>query len=311
MTTTRPIALVVNPLATRTTPQLRRRIEAELGPLGLIDVAAPNGAHDIRGAVERALHAGARIVAVLGGDGTIGIAASVLADTDVPMIPLPGGSTNVLARGLGWPANPERAVERVATALEHPVRELAIGRLESAGRHAVFCVNAGIGLDAATVAWVERHPTLKRRLRQAAFAFASAGPGLHALRQGPALTLHLGGDSGSGIDVHSLIAACGAPYAYLGPQPLNLLPHVAWDGRLEWIGLTDRSPLRVLRLILLGLTNAEHLAGRGLVGGTTIAPLRVTADRPFPVQVDGDPFGEVTDITLAPGGRLRVYAPGS
>jgi len=308
--TSEPIALVVNPLATRTTPQLRRRIEAELAPLGLIDVAAPNGAHDIRDAVKRAVAAGARSVAVLGGDGTIGIAASVLADTDVPMIPLPGGSTNVLARGLGWPANPERAAERVATALEHPYRELAIGRLESDGRHTVFCVNAGIGIDAASVAWVERHPNLKRRLRQTAFALASAGPGLHALRQGPPLTLRVGDDI-DGIRVHSLIAACGAPYAYLGPQPLNLLPHVAWDGRLEWIGITDRSLLRVVRLIVLGLTNAEHLAGPGLVGGTTVAPLRVTADRPFPVQVDGDPFGQVTDITLAPGGRLRVYAPGS
>lgn len=310
MNPAQPMALVVNPLATRTTPQLRRRIEAELAPLGLIDVAAPNGAHDIRDAVERAVAAGARSVAVLGGDGTIGIAASVLADTDVPMIPLPGGSTNVLARGLGWPANPERAVQRVAEALEHPYRELAIGRLDSGARHTVFCVNAGVGLDAATVAWVERHPNLKRRLRQAAFALASIGPGLHALRQGPALTLHIGGDL-EGIRVQSLIAACGAPYAYFGPQPLNLLPHVAWDGRLEWIGLTDRSLVRVLRLMLLGLTNAEHLAGPGLVGGTTVAALRVTADRPFPVQVDGDPFGEVTDITLAPGGRLRVYAPGS
>jgi diacylglycerol kinase family enzyme len=48
-----------------------------------------------------------------------------------------------------------------------------------------------------------------------------------------------------------------------------------------------------------------------VVGGTTRAPLRVTADAPFPVQVDGDPFGEVADITLAPGGRLRVFAPGT
>ena len=122
--------------------------------------------------------------------------------------------------------------------------------------------------------------------------------------------MQLGGSS-AGIRIHSLIAACGTPYAYLGPQPLNLLPHVAWDGRLEWIGLTDRSLLRVVRLLALGLTSAEHLAGPGLVGGTTIAPLRLTADRPVPVQVDGDPFGAVTELTLSPGGRLLVYAPGS
>jgi diacylglycerol kinase family enzyme len=306
----RPVALIINPAATRTTPHLQERFRAELAPHGLMEVAAPHGAEDIRAAVQHAIDAGAEIIAVLGGDGTIGIAAGILADTEIPLIPLPGGSTNVLARGLGWPQDPERAAERVVTALEQPYRELAIGRIEAAGRRAVFCVNAGIGLDAATVAWVERHPRIKRRLRQGAFALASLGPGWQALRSGPALTVHYS-DAADGIRVHSLIAACGAPYAYLGPQPLNLLPHVAWDGRLEWVGLTDRSPFRAARLVLRGLTNAGHLAGPGVVGGTTRAPLRVTADAPFPVQVDGDPFGEVADITLAPGGRLRVFAPGT
>jgi diacylglycerol kinase family enzyme len=306
----RRVALVVNPAATRTTPQLQARFARELTPFGLTGVADPIGPDEIRAAVVRAVTDGAHSVAVLGGDGTIGIAASVLADTEVTLIPLPGGNTNVLARGLGWPSHPERAVDRIADALSRPPRDLVIGRITSGDRHAVFCVNAGIGLDAATVAWVERHPGLKRRLRQGAFAVASVGPGLRALRQGPPLVLHVGSGS-DGIRVHSLIAACGAPYAYLGPQPLNLLPHVAWDGRLEWIGLTNRSLVRVLRLVVLGLTSADHLAGPGLVGGTTESPLRITAATPFPVQVDGDPFGEVTDITIAPGGRLRVYAPGS
>jgi diacylglycerol kinase family enzyme len=310
MSGTDGIALIVNPAATRTTPDLQARIESELAPYGLVEVSRPYGALDIRAAVEAAVAHGASCVAVLGGDGTIGIAASVLADTLTPLIPLPGGSTNVLARGVGWPANPERAAELIGTALRHPPRDLAIGRVESGARATVFCVNAGIGVDAATVAWVERHPALKHRLRQGAFALASLGPGIRALRRGPALTLHLGSGT-DGILLHSLIAACGAPYAYLGPQPLNLLPHVAWDGRLEWVGLTDRSLVRVLRLVLLGLTSADHLAGPGLVGGTTVTALRVTADSPFPVQVDGDPFGEVSDITLAPGGRLRVYAPGA
>ncbi len=305
----RPVALIINPAATRTTQHLQERFRTELTPHGLMEVAAPRGAEDIRAAVQHAIDSGAEIIAVLGGDGTIGIAASVLADTAIAMIPLPGGSTNVLARGLGWPRDPERAAQRIATALEQPYRELAIGRLETAGRRAVFCVNAGIGLDAATVAWVERHPRIKHRLRQGAFALASLGPGWHALRSGPELTVHYGATADD-IRVHSLIAACGAPYAYVGPQPLNLLPHVAWDGQLEWMGLTDRSALRAARLVLRGLTTGGHLAGPGVVGGTTLTPLRITADAPFPVQVDGDPFGEVADITLAPDGRLRVFAPG-
>ena len=276
-----------------------------------MDVAAPNGATNIKRAVERAVDAGARTVAVLGGDGTIGIAAGVLADTDIPLIPLPGGSTNVLARGLGWPANPERAAEQLVAALAHPYRELAIGRLASDGRDGVFCVNAGIGLDAATVAWVERHPNLKRRLRQAAFALATAGAGVRALRRGPALTVQRGAGT-EGIRVHSLIAACGAPYAYLGPQPLNLLPHVAWDGRLEWIGLTDRSLLRVLRLIVLGLDQCRAPGGPGAGRRHDHrSPCESPPIGPSRSRSTATRSARSRTSRSSPGGRLRVYAPGS
>ena len=308
MTDNSRVALVMNPAATRTTPQLQARFERELAPFGLGIVARPAGADAIRAAVAGAVADGFRTVAVLGGDGTIGIAAGVLADSDVTMIPLPGGATNVFARGIGWPANPERAADILGSALADTPRDLTIGRITSGSRSSVFCVNAGIGIDAAAVAWVERHPNLKHRMRQAAFALAGMGPGVRALRHGAPLSVRRGVDH-DGIRIHSLIAACGAPYAYLGPQPLNLLPHVAWDGSLEWVGLTNRSAARVLRLVLLGLTTAEHLAGPGLVGGTTQQTLHITADAPVPVQVDGDPFGDVTEVSLAPGGRLRVHVP--
>ena len=303
------ITLIINPAATRTNEHLQLRAQEALTPHGLTQVIVAHGAERLREAIESAAHDGATIIALLGGDGTIGIAAGVLADTHVCVIPIPGGSTNVLARGLGWSADPLRAIGEISDALARPVRELAIGRVEAEGQAGVFCVNAGIGFDAATVSWVERHPNIKHRLRQGAFAVASFGPGWRALHSGPALTVHHS-NAGTGIRAHSLVAACGAPYAYLGPQPLNLLPHAAWDGRLEWVALTDRSPLRAVRLLVRSLTGGGHLAGPGVVGGTTFTPLRIHAQTPFPVQVDGDPFGEFTEVTIAPGGRLRVLSPG-
>ncbi len=302
------ITLIINPAATRANEHLQLRAQEALRPHGLTQVVVAQGADRLREAIQNATTDGASIIALLGGDGTIGIAAGVLADTPICVIPIPGGSTNVLARGLGWPADPERAINEIDDALERSVRELAIGRVEAEGRSGVFCVNAGIGFDAATVAWVERHPNITHRLRQGAFAVASLGPGWRALHSGPALTVHHA-QAGTGIRAHSLIAACGAPYAYLGPQPLNLLPHVAWDGRLEWVALTDRSPVRAVRLLVRSLTGGGHLAGPGVVGGTTLTPLRIHAQTPFPVQVDGDPFGEFTEVTIAPGGRLRVLSP--
>ncbi len=57
------------------------------------------------------------------------------------------------------------------------VRDARLGLLRMGGQDGserVFAVNAGIGLDAATVEWIEARPRTKRRLRQAGFVLGAA-----------------------------------------------------------------------------------------------------------------------------------------
>ncbi len=62
-------------------------------------------------------------------------------------------------------------------------RTLTLGRVEAGGVERTFCLNAGVGIDAETTAWVEARPQLKRRLKQGAFVIGATRAGL---RRGPA-----------------------------------------------------------------------------------------------------------------------------
>ncbi|HJB85841.1 MAG TPA: diacylglycerol kinase family lipid kinase [Candidatus Dorea faecigallinarum] len=84
---------------------------------------------------------------VLGGDGTVNEVLNGichLSQTELGYIPL--GSGNDLARGLGLPADPKEALEKILTA---PVRPVDIGCIRYNGQSRRFIVSAGLGFDAA------------------------------------------------------------------------------------------------------------------------------------------------------------------
>jgi len=72
-------------------------------------------------AVRAAVAAGARRIAVSGGDGTVARAASALVGTPVELAILPGGTLNHLARDCGIPTEPEGAVRVAREAPATPV----------------------------------------------------------------------------------------------------------------------------------------------------------------------------------------------
>ncbi len=114
-----------------------------------VDTARRDHAADLaRDAVQRGFDA----VLAFGGDGTINETAQGLAETDVALGILPGGSTNVIARALGIPPNPVDATAFVASRLRTGQRrQINIGRIDSR----YFLFSAGMGLDAEVVRRVE------------------------------------------------------------------------------------------------------------------------------------------------------------
>ena len=94
-------------------------------------------------------------VFTLGGDGTVMEVLSALAHQATPVGVLAGGTANVVARTLGIPLNPLRAVPKLLWGDE---ARLDLGRLSDGRR---FAIGVGVGLDATMIA--EAPARLKKR----------------------------------------------------------------------------------------------------------------------------------------------------
>jgi len=154
------LLLLVNTSASSVTPRARVVIQKALAADHDVHVAETSR----RGHATRlALGAAADdvdVVVVLGGDGTLNEAANGLAGTGTALAVVPGGSTNVFARTIGFVNDPIEATGQLLAALNRPGSTRRIGLGSMNGRYFLF--NAGVGLDAAVIARVDRRRTLKR-----------------------------------------------------------------------------------------------------------------------------------------------------
>jgi YegS/Rv2252/BmrU family lipid kinase len=106
------------------------------------------------------------LLAVCGGDGTVNEIATYVPQPPFPVALLPAGTANVLARELGLPLNPVRALK---IALGGTIRKVDLGSLGlESGRRFLFV--AGIGFDAYVVSQVRLG--LKSKLGIVAYAVA-------------------------------------------------------------------------------------------------------------------------------------------
>jgi diacylglycerol kinase family enzyme len=299
------IVLIVNPAATRSGPTMLRQAESALAPLGLVDVMLTERAGHAVELASRAREEDATAVVVLGGDGTVNEVAGALAGSGIGLAALPAGSTNVFARALGWPHPATRALPAVAEALRAPTwRTVRLGRIEAGSTDRVFCVNAGIGLDAETVHLVEARPWLKRRFRQAGFAGATLVAALRAARHAPDLAVRA--DDRDAEHMTTVIVACGAPYAYLGRRALDLAPGADFGDRLRWMGLRTARLRTVGGAVAGAFRGGRHLTMRSVAAGWADHQVVVDADRPVAVQADGEPLGWHTHVRLSHGPVLRT-----
>jgi diacylglycerol kinase family enzyme len=215
----------------------------------------------------------------------------------------------VFGRAMGWPGSPRAAVEALAGALERGAsRRVVLGRVRAGSVDRVFVVNAGVGLDAETVHMVESRPALKQRLRQADFVASAALASVRAASSPNPLTVEV--DGGAAVRLRTLSAACGAPYAYLGPRRLDLLPGADFDGAIEWIGLRRLRLHEIAAVLLRALDGARHLGHPAVAHGWAEREIVVRAERPEALQADGEPLGRHREVRIAPGPALQVLLPG-
>ena len=241
------------------------------------------------------------MVVTLGGDGTAGEVAAVLAGGAVAMAPLPGGNANVYARAGGWPASLHQALPVLGAALAGGWRgETTLGRVVLDGDEGrTFLTNAGVGIDAATVEWVEARPRVKRRARHVGFALAAVVAAGGAIR-GPRLRVSHDGDPA--VDAITALVACGEPVHVPRPPRARPGPGGGRPRTARLVRTDTRPPDRARRPHGQALAGGTPDVGRApLHGGPLTGELLVSADRPAPVQADGEPLGRHREARFTAG----------
>ena len=276
-------ALIVNPIASRVTPQVVAAVERELGDVETMLTERRGHATAL---AEEACRSFERIY-VLSGDGVYNEAVNG-ADGPVPFAFLPGGETSVLPRALGLPRDPVECARVLARS--ERVRRISLGRMN--GRR--FTFSAGIGLDAELVRAVDRFGRRKgRRPGDAVFVWSLAH--IVVSRRGrfdEALAV-----DGHGRAAFALVANCD-PYSYVGRLPL----HIAPEARFE-LGLDLVAPrrLRLRRLPALAwwvLVRPGQAHAPDVLHLHDLDGIRIECDRPTAIQVDGEDLGDISEAVF-------------
>lgn len=302
------LLLVVNPVASGVTPRNRELVEQALREHHDVAVAVTTARQHACTLAGDAAASGVDAVVVLGGDGTVNEAANGLVDTTTALGVLPGGSTNVYARTLGFPNRPVPAVHRLVDALAvQSVRRVGVGQAGSR----LFVFHVGIGFDAAVVEQVEKRGGLKRWLGHGLFGYVAVTTWLsHYDRSRPRFRLHLPG--GEVIpDGYFAIVEKTDPYTFFGPRAFQMAPGTGPGTGLSAVVLRDLSAATLVGAGLAALAGGRRLEGMASVAvHRGLEALRVEGLGPFPWQVDGDFMGEVDtlEITHRPD-CLQVVMP--
>lgn len=303
------ITLIVNPFASSVTRRgrvmIQRRIAAEHD---LEIVETTKRGHAIRLAYGAA-QAGTDVVVALGGDGTINEAANGVLGLPTAVAPLPGGSTNVLARILGFPDDP---VEASAVLLD----ALAGNRLVDAGvglaNGRVFLFHCGAGFDAAVVERVEHRGPLKRYAGHALFVATTIDTWLRRVDRAHPWFRISSPDAEAPGGAHLAVALNCNPYTFLGDRPLDLAPEADLHTPLSLVALHSLELSAVVKAAVTALAGGHGIANSGATSHLTdIHKAEIIGYRPFPYQLDGESFGPVDRLGLAyRPGAIRLVAPG-
>ncbi len=300
------LLLIVNATASSVTARRRVVIQAALGSGHQLDVAeTTERGHATR--LARAAGAdGVDCVVVLAGDGTLNEAANGLVGTQTALAPLPGGSTNVFARTIGYSTDAIEATGQLLQALDaRAFQRIGVGSVDDRR----FLFHAGFGFDAATVEQVERRSGLKRWFAHPLFLVSAFDTWFRRFdHRNDQFQVEL--DDGEVVERIGLaIASNTNPYTYLGNLPVKIDPELGLESKLT---LTMWQDLKLVMLIRTGVSSLgsrrtlrRHRKVKQL---QDVEHFRISGTREIHYQVDGDHLGTGTrfDIRFEPDALTLV-----
>lgn len=290
--TARTATIVANPQARRLrhfNGELALRFLEERGFEARLEL--PESPAGTATAAARAAERGDTFVFVLGGDGTVRLAAGSVAGSESVLAVLPGGTANVWAKEAGIPQNLLKALE---SHLDGQQVAIDLGR---AGEEPCLLM-AGIGWDAQIAARVT--PALKRKLGVLAYVLHGV-PTLHRLRT---TEMAWSAEDEAAVEKVGLLVVSNTR---LYGGFLMFAPEAsARDGMLD-------ACIFMPRTLAEGLRHALKVIVRRHSGDSRVRELRTTrievSTPGLPVQVDGDVVGETPTTLTVEKRALLISVP--
>jgi YegS/Rv2252/BmrU family lipid kinase len=250
------------------------------------------------GMAEAAAVAGANLVLVCGGDGTVREVCAELAGTGIPIGIIPAGTGNLLARNLDVPLFLRAAIDVGLTGQDRAIDMVKVSGDGIEDTH--FMVMAGMGFDAAIMEGVNED--IKAKVGWLAYVLS----GLKSLMF-PAVKIELSVDGGE-FTTHRARTIVVGNVGYL-QAGMPLLPNASIDdGVLDVVLLHPRKFLSWIPLafrVLAKRTRTDELVDR--MTGRSIV-VRAAADTPR--QLDGDSIGPGRELRMeCIHGRVLVRVP--
>ena len=258
------------------------------------DIVLTQKAGDGCALAREAAESGADLVVAAGGDGTVKEVVNGLVGTGAALGIIPAGTVNVLARELGIPLSPHKAIRTIA---EGNVKKIDLG---CANGH-YFTLMAGFGFDAEVVSNVLQ--PIKDWIGASAYVLA----GLETLAgyRPTRITLEMP-DERYSHRAYLAIVANVSTYTY----NMKITPHAAPDDGLLDICVFERPIADKIGFMhqLAEVFINRHLYHKAVRYFRT--PSVIVRSRPdVMVQLDGDTFGTTPiEISVAPS-ILPVVVP--
>jgi diacylglycerol kinase (ATP) len=291
--------VVLNPVAGVSEPRtVRERIETALQTHEIpYEVYETTGSQDedIKQLVREAVRRGFQLFISAGGDGTLSKVIDGLVGSDIPLVIIPTGTWNTLARALDIPLQVDQAIDL----LIQPHQVQTIDAMEVDRNYFVLSVSAGIG--AMTMKDVERKD--KRRLGK-----------LADLRKGVAELLEFRSFQFE-VKIDGMLTRFRASElmvantSILGLKALRLDPSIRMDdGKLNVCRIYANTVTEYLKLGL-SMLRADQERSWNVLCVEALKEVEIRSRERLPVQGDGELIGQLpVTVKLRPK-AIKIVTP--
>jgi diacylglycerol kinase (ATP) len=288
----RKVLVVANPMARRNAPRLISDLKAA-APADIDWQIIETSARPFASGELEEIAGGADLVVAVGGDGTVTETLSAIGNCRAPLAILAGGSTNVIAKELGIPGDPESLARMLFGG--HSVRTIDAATCN--GR--MFLHMAGAGFDSRI--FDQTNPELKRRAGWFAYLPSAA----RSLRLPPA-RFHVETEFAQ-FDLTSPMVLIANGAGIIRPN-LYIFPGISSsDGWLDLVAVTATRGTAIAgvlaRFASRSMDRSPHILH------ARARSIKIESVPAMPVQVDGDVIGSTpVEIEIQPG-RARFLVP--